>query len=269
MAKEVANKSKNSVTAFDPSILVEDASVGQEGMSNEDYMIPRLQILQSNSPQVNKRDGKFLEGSEVGDILNSVTKELYNGEKGITVIPVNYRRAYIEWKPRESGGGLVKDHGTDSKILETCEKVEGSMVDITPTGNEVVTTAEYFCYLYDEKTGGTSQILVSMVSSNLKVARRWNSMMAALQVPNPKDGGVFNPAIFWNAYRLKTIPMKNEKGDWFGWDIEPMFEASSGGILQNLTNGEQIYLSARAFRDQIKSGEVKVAPEESKDEETF
>jgi hypothetical protein len=147
-----------------------------------------------------------------------------------------------------------------------CEKPQGSMKDITTEGNEVVTTAEYFVYLYDEKTGATTQALISMTSSMLKVARRWNSMTAALQVPKPDGNGVFNPAIFYNAYKLKTVPMSNDKGEWFGWDVEPMFDSDSGGIMKQLKNGDQIYLSARAFRDQIKSGDVKVAPEDSKDD---
>ena len=267
MVKAVQKKNDTAVSKIDPAMLMEDASVGQEGMTNEDYMIPRLQVLQTNSPQVNKRDGKYIEGAEVGDIMNSVTKDIYGGEKGVTVIPVNYSRKYIEWKPRDAGGGLVKDHGTDSSILEMCEKPQGSMKDITTEGNEVVTTAEYFVYLYDDKTGATTQALISMTSSMLKVARRWNSMTAALQVPKPDGNGVFNPAIFYNAYKLKTVPMSNDKGEWFGWDVEPMFDSDSGGIMKQLKNGDQIYLSARAFREQIKSGDVKVAPEDSKDDD--
>ena len=141
MVKAVQKKNDTTVSKIDPAMLMEDASVGQESMTNEDYMIPRLQVLQTNSPQVNKSDGKYIEGAEVGDIMNSVTKDIYGGEKGVTVIPVNYSRKYIEWKPRDAGGGLVKDHGTDSSILEMCEKPQGSMKDINTEGNEVVNTA--------------------------------------------------------------------------------------------------------------------------------
>ena len=89
MVKAVQKKNDTTVSKIDPAMLMEDASVGQESMTNEDYMIPRLQVLQTNSPQVNKRDGKYIEGAEVGDIMNSVTKDIYSGEKGVTVIPVN------------------------------------------------------------------------------------------------------------------------------------------------------------------------------------
>lgn len=268
MANEIANKKETSVEKFDPSILVEDAGVGQESMDREDYMIPRLQILQSLSPQVNKRDGAYIEGAEAGFILNTVTRDAYDGEKGIIVVPVNYRRTYIEWKPRSAGGGLIRDHGNDSSILQSCKRDEETFRDLTPEGNEIVTTSEYFCYIVDEKTGTFNQALIAMTSSQLKKARRWNSMIAQLQIPNPK-GGVFNPACFWNAYKLTTVPEENDKGSWFGWQIDQMFDANSGGIIKNIPNGQDIYLAARSFRDQIKQGSVNVSPDAERETTDF
>ena len=91
MSKELEEKKSNGITTFDASILIDDAGVGQETMSRDDYMIPRLQVLQSLSPQVNKRDGSYVEGAEAGFIYNTVTQEAYDGEKGIVVVPVTHR----------------------------------------------------------------------------------------------------------------------------------------------------------------------------------
>jgi hypothetical protein len=35
---------------------------------------------------------------------------------------------------------------------------------------------------------------------------------------------------------------------WFGWNIEIVYDAKSGGILENLPNGQDIYLAARKFK---------------------
>ena len=44
-------------------------------------------------------------------IVNSVTKELYDGAKGINVIPVHYERQYVEWQDRgQSGNAPVAIH---------------------------------------------------------------------------------------------------------------------------------------------------------------
>tara|TARA_R110000796_G_scaffold124600_1_gene239061 strand:+ start:12387 stop:13196 length:810 start_codon:yes stop_codon:yes gene_type:complete len=269
MSKELEEKKSNGITTFDASILIDDAGVGQETMSRDDYMIPRLQVLQSLSPQVNKRDGSYVEGAEAGFIYNTVTQEAYDGEKGIVVVPVSYRRAYIEWKPRGSGGGLVNDHGSDSSILKNCTQDSESYRDVTAEGNEIVTTAEYYVYIVDVETGVYNQALLSMSSSQLKKSKRWNSMIAQLQVPNPK-GGTFNPACFYNAYTLTTVPEENDKGSWFGWQVDQKYDAQSGGIIKNIPQGDQIYLAARTFREQIQSGNVKVSPDSvNETEENF
>tara|TARA_R100000656_G_scaffold117522_2_gene90909 strand:+ start:5677 stop:6483 length:807 start_codon:yes stop_codon:yes gene_type:complete len=268
MTNGITKKKEHAIEKFDPAILVEDAGAGQESMEREDYMIPRLQILQSLSPQVNKRDGAHIEGAEAGFILNTVTREAHDGETGIIVVPVNYRRAYIEWKPRGSGGGLIRDHGADSAILQGCTRDEETFRDLTKEGNEIVTTAEYFCYVVDVKTGTFNQALIAMTSSQLKKARRWNSMIAQLQIPNP-NGGLFNPACFWNAYKLTTVPEENDKGSWFGWQVDQMFDADSGGIIKNIPNGQDIYLAARSFRDQIKQGSVNVSPDAQRETPDF
>ncbi len=59
------------------------------------------------SPQVNKRDGAYVHGAEAGMIFNTVLNEAYDGIKGIRVMPCHYNRRFVEWKPREQGGGYI------------------------------------------------------------------------------------------------------------------------------------------------------------------
>ncbi len=80
-------------------------------------LIPRLRILQAQSPQVNKADGAYVKGAEAGQILDNVANELVDGEKGMTVVPVSYRKTYIEWSDDRK---LIKDHGLQPANLEMC-----------------------------------------------------------------------------------------------------------------------------------------------------
>ena len=41
--------------------------------------------------KLKKKHAKYVEGAEAGMFYNTVTKKLYNGEKGIEVIPVFYK----------------------------------------------------------------------------------------------------------------------------------------------------------------------------------
>ena len=78
-----------------------------------------IKVLGQLSPEINKKHaGKYVQGAEPGMILNSVTKELFDGAKGIEVIPVFYNRKYLEWKDRGEGG-LVNIFAIDDPIVKT------------------------------------------------------------------------------------------------------------------------------------------------------
>ena len=266
MAKEVAKKKSTNIVEFDQELLLADSGAGLEGMTSEDFMIPRITILQQMSNAVNKRDGAYVEGAEPGHILDNVSRQTVDGEVGITVVPVSYRRCHIEWK--KDRAGFVRDHGAGSGILEGCSRGDrGEYLNFE--GNEITPTSEYYVFVV-EKDGTFSPALLSMAKSQLKKARRWNSMISKLQVPHPTDDTKkFRPAMFWNAYKLTTVPEENDQGSWFNWDIEMMFDANSGGIIQNLITGRDIYLAARDFKDQVNKGEVQVSPDTEEDPDTM
>ena len=257
MAKAVAKKKDNVVALVNEDMLFEDQGAGAEGIGSQDLMVPRITILQSMSPQVNKRDGKYVEGAEIGHIFNTVSNEAVDGEQGITVVPIKYRRAHIEWKPNR--GGFVRDHGADASILEQCTQEE-DYTQRLDNGNEIVVTAEYFLFVVGEN-GGYDPALLSMTSSQLKKARRWNSMMNHLRIQKPDGSGIFNPAMFYSSYKLTTVPEENDQGSWFGWDVECL-DGDSGGILKSLENGQGIYMDARSFKEQVSEGRVSAAPED-------
>ena len=118
MSQETLNKKQepktnNAVTekvnagALAVNMFEADADMGQgvENLTHEDLALPFLKILGQLSPEVNKRDGKYVQGAEPGMIYNSVTGELFDGEKGIEVVPCHYKLEYIEWQDRGEGSG--------------------------------------------------------------------------------------------------------------------------------------------------------------------
>ena len=86
--------------------LEEYADCGFEDVSLADQKLPIFSILQSGSPQVKKTEAEYVEGAEEGWWLDTITKELYTV---IIVIPAKYATQWIEWKPRNNGGGFAGD----------------------------------------------------------------------------------------------------------------------------------------------------------------
>ena len=91
---------KQEAGALASNMFEADADKGSQNMTQDDLALPFLKVLGQLSPEVNKRDGKYVEGAEPGMILNSVTNEVFDGTKGVQVLPVFYERKYVEWADR-------------------------------------------------------------------------------------------------------------------------------------------------------------------------
>jgi hypothetical protein len=63
--------------------------------------------------------------------------------------------------------------------------------------------------------------------------------------------GPFTPPMYSHIYRLTTQAESNDKGKWFGWEIEKV------GAVEDMN----AYAAAKSFASQINSGEVKVKHE--------
>ena len=230
-------------TAGLPSnIFEEDAAKGLGKIGQEDLALPFLKILGQLSPEVNKRDGKYVEGSEPGMIFNSVSGELYDGVKGIDVIPCFYKLEYIEWKDRGEGlGAPIAIYDSSSDVMSKT-KPDANYKDRLPNGNYIEKTASHFVIILGDSP---STALISMKSTQLKISRKWNSMMSGIKLKGKT--GLFTPASFSHIYRLKTTQMSNDKGTWFGWEVSKV-----GPVTDT-----QMYQQAKTFSENISKGSVK------------
>jgi len=239
--KQVAKKQSTELAVID---FAADANAGLEKMTTADLAIPFISLIQKTSPQI-----ETIEGCKPGMIFNSVSNKLYNE---ITVLPCGYKRSFVEWKPREQGGGYVGEHTPDSELTTGPRNDRGEVV--LKNGNILVETAYQFIIMVDGKN--VEQAVISMSSTQLKKARRWNSMMMGLKVPS-SDGKMVTPASFSHMYKLKTIAEKNDKGSWHGWDIN---------IVGPVTESN-LYQMAKVFSNSVRSNEVKVSPPAKEDNE--
>jgi hypothetical protein len=220
-----------------------DSGKGLGNMSQDDLALPFLKILGQLSPEVNKRDGKYVKGAEPGMIFNSVTGDLYDGAKGIQVVPCHYKLEYIEWRDRGEGSGApVAIHSSSSDIMTKTTR-DASFKDRLPNGNYIERTASHFV-IVNGQTPSTA--LIAMKSTQLKISRKWNSMMAGIRLKG--KNGLFTPASFSHIYQLKTIQQSNDKGTWFGWEVSKI------GPVQDTT----LYQQAKTFAENVSKGDVKV-----------
>lgn len=191
------------------AFMEEDAGKGVS-TSSADVGIPFFGILQDLSPQVKKRDDKYIDGAEVGMIMNNASNELYAGEDGILFIPCFFKSALVEWIPRDKGGGFVQEFPLNHPVLHSATKVDRAKPPRLPNGNDLVETRYYFG-LHARPDGNYEAGVIGLASSGLKVSREWMRQIKLVKIPGT---GAIGPA-FSKAYRLKTALAKNGAGQEF------------------------------------------------------
>jgi len=223
----------------------EDSGSGFEETSAESFAIPFLSVLQSGSPQCKKSDGAYIKGAEEGMLFNSVTGEMFSGDEGVEVIPCHYSHRYIEWKLREAGGGFVAEHLPNDPIVGSTERDDKGR-NILPNGNQLSDTRNH--YVLIRTTNGLTPAIMSLSSSQLKVSKKWMSMMQGQKVKDPASGMFQIAPMFSNVYKVTTVAQSNDKGSWFGYDFTLVGKVTDDGE----------YAEAKNFNHAVKSGQTKV-----------
>jgi len=237
---EVATKNEGALAV---NMFEADADKGSQNMTQEDLALPFLKVLGQLSPEVNKRDGKYVEGAEPGMILNTVTNEVFDGAKGIDVLPVFYERKYVEWQDRGEGKGApVAIHDASSDIMSQTTR-DKSFKDRLPNGNYLENTANHYVVVLGDSP---QTALISMKATQLKISRKWNSIMMGIKLQG--KNGLFTPPTYSHIYNLKTVQMSNDKGTWFGWEVSKVGPVSDQGVYQ----------IAKSFADKVGKGDVEV-----------
>jgi hypothetical protein len=237
---------KKEAGALAVNMFEADANQGAENMSQDDLALPFLKVLGQLSPEVNKVHAKYIKDAEPGMILNTVSGQCYDGAKGVDVLPVHYKRQLVEWQDRgASAGAPVAIHGAESDIMSKTTR-DKSYKDRLPNGNYIENTANHFVILLGDSP---TTALISMRATQLKVSRKWNSMMMGIKLQG--KNGLFTPPTFSHIYKLKTVQMSNDKGTWFGWDVSQVGPVQDKGV----------YEIAKNFAERVGSGEIEAKPE--------
>ena len=233
-------------------LIMSNAGKGLENITSEDITIPRLAIIQSNSPQRKKKDEKYIENAEEGDVFNTVTGQLY--KEPLTVIPCAYRKTYVEWIPREKGGGFVAAYDVRPSDTTTDPATRKSFLK---NGNQLVDTAEH--YVVIKKDDDTfEQAVLTMTSSNLTVSRKWNTLLKMKKI-NVK-GQTIDPPSFMYEFLLSTIEATNDQGTWQKYKIEEIGQIDK----------KHLFVAAETLSKSVDTGKVKAsehAPDTNVDSE--
>ena len=224
--KQVAIKKEAELPS---TILFEDdAASGFENVKTQSLALPILKLLQNGSGEAQKRNQSYVEGAEPGMFLNIVTKKLYDGAKGIEVIPCHYKLEYQEWADFGTGSNRPENiYADDSEILSKTTK-DGSGKDRLDNGNYILTVGQHYVLIADGDS--IEQALVSMSSSQGKISRGWNSMM--LSITFEGKNGPYNPSSFSHSYKLTSVLNSGKGNQWYGYNVTKIGPVKDGSLYE-------------------------------------
>tara|TARA_R100000541_G_scaffold58158_4_gene69075 strand:- start:4100 stop:4894 length:795 start_codon:yes stop_codon:yes gene_type:complete len=249
MANEVAMKKSAELSTDLMDDILEFAGEGA-AFGADEMQIPFIRALQALSPQLNKKKPEYIDGAEQGDLFNTVTGQVWKGEEGVTIIPCYQVTKYLEFTPRDMGGGFRGEISPTNPVLQQTTR-QGSK-ELLPNGNELVKSDQHYCLVLDGE-GSFQPAVMDMKSTQLKVSRRWKTQIAMQKIKHPKTGQMITPPLFATEWKITTVEESNDQGSWFNPSVEKV----------GLVGERDLMLEAKAFRDSVAAGEAKAVAEES------
>jgi len=150
---------------------ITEGQQGLEDVEQKDLLFPRAVLMQDLSPQVKEK--KF----SAGDIVNSVTGDIIVGceDQPIEFIPVLFWHEWIEWQPRDEGGGMI-EYSRDREG-ELARRYYAGEMRTLKDGREVRAVTAYLVFLVqplgpDGTADASKMFCIGCAKSNLKHGRK-------------------------------------------------------------------------------------------------
>lgn len=224
-----------------------DARLGFDQNTAADYSIPFVKLLQALSPELTD-PAKKIKGAEAGQILNSVTKDVANE---IFFVPVDRQHSFIEWVPREKGGGFAGRHDESSPEVQKAKSANaGSVLGLKSSkGNDLKETFTLFGLILPSADAQTSDGRYACIAFDSTKIKEYKDMMYKL------DSSKVRAPLFANRLRISSRAQKNAKGNSFNFAIT---HAIGEDLVQSLiAPGTALFEEAKAFHTMVRSGQAK------------
>lgn len=253
MSTQVAKKKETAVATNDIlDAMFEDEGAGVDFAADE-MEIPFVRLAHPMSEAMQKAKPAFIKELRAGDIYNTITKQIWDPEKGVTVVPVHQETIYAF---KSESGGYERYNIADPKLqplLKRSRRDGSKEYVMDASGNvegELVKSDNFFCIIIDDD-GTTQMAVIDFRSTGLKVSRRWKTQISMQKAPD-SQGNMRKPALYGIMWNFTGIDESNDRGSWSSWSISKI----------GLVDRADVLAEAKAFREMVLKGEAKAQQEE-------
>lgn len=237
---------------------VDEVGTGFEDFTQTDLAVPFLNILQKGNPQVEEGNPAQLPNAKASMLMNSVTQQLYDGKLGVRLIPVHRHRCFIEWVPKDDGGGLVAVYEEDAPevraaIAATGRKQVFGKMKINDNNDLQETFNVYSLLVAEGSSDEFVRIVLSMASSQIGPYKKWMTTAQSIQTVGA-SGRKGTPPMFSHVYRARTEFFKKGENSWYKWNVK--FDGPDAPSCR-LAEDSVLFQEAKKFRAMVTGGQAK------------
>lgn len=277
------NPLPNDLTPGNPELKIDyavdagkGATVGVDIDMQSEMYLPKLIILQAQTPFVINGGKDYVEGAMPSYIMNLGTKDVFNGQKGVFFVPCFKFHCFEERTPvsnEKVRGNYVATHQPKSPVVRSAVwTVSGQRKFMAiPNGNHLDELFRYYGMLLP---GGPTNftefypIVMEFRGMNIAVAKELNQHLINAKVMH--DGKEYQLPIWGGAYHFCTRLEQKGTTSFYIYKINPAMENGQPILYRgrkqyhHLVTDAVLYDTCRAFHEACSYGLV--TPEESSDE---
>lgn len=151
-------------------INLEGVGRGNENVG-QNVIVPRIKLLQKMSNEVDKHHKEHIKGAEVGDFINTLTKQTMSE---IYCLSLTFKVQWAVWRNMELGGGYGGSFDTEQEAKDCVASQE------VPEEWEIKENHAHLLLIIDPETGelDSTPTIFDFTGSKLATSRAWNSKIA-------------------------------------------------------------------------------------------
>jgi len=269
--------------------IVEDEDTGVHGgdTGGQDKRLPILRVLQANSPQAKRGNPGHIPGAKEGDIINTATSQVYDGERGLYFIAANKHLKFPEYIKREEdggGGGFLGIYEPENPIVKAGQKARMELFNNlfgplpngqTETGKDRQLVETYYVdgvYIIPNEDGtfpaefGTMfNASMAYSSSFIKSYNQWKNQLENMTYIIKRRDGSTGPALatLWtHVWHIKTVVRPKGQISWMVPRITLAEKDEQGAEREyrfsKLDRNDYLYIQAERLREEILEGHVEL-----------
>jgi len=171
-----------------------------DDLTPDDLNMPRIKIVQDQTSEY-KNPTKKIEGLEVGDILNTLTKKFVKAKDKLLFVPCARRVVYLEFSKDRK---LVNNFGTDSSVYNSIAP-DNKMKRFTPNGGKINKMQEICAIIINLET---NEFELAIISEQHYKLRDYNTLVKFTR-----------KAPYASVFSLKTKTVSKDEDVWIGFEI--------------------------------------------------